>query len=433
MDAENANDHEETPDTAGPAAPPGPDGDARSEQAQAPGSPDPHVQVDAGGAGALGVVAWVWRTIVVLACVTLVLAIAAISNRPEPTSHPAPPDPPRPPAELPDIGPATMPPDVQQVLRRRMLGCLCDDGRTGLAELRRDLHHAVETDFRPIYERRIPEFLDWHYSVVGQYTELGLAAANRLEREVTRRLFGDLDEGIRQTFGDATEGWAEEMRTAMARCIDDQVQVLDADEETRRLRARMLEAAIPEALQRFMTSVGLSGIVAAGTGLAGAASAATLIKSFTTKLVASVAAKTAGKAAGKGAGTFGGAAAGAGAGATLGPVGAAVGGIVGGLAGWLGVDVGAVKLDEHFNRDQLERDLKALVDERRSDVREAVSEAIEARLQAFDAACGPRDDAVPEAPGRSHRPTTRDPVDRRPPARGRAVGGDPDPLQTSSR
>lgn len=92
---------------------------------------------------------------------------------------------------------------------------------------------------------------------------------------------------------------------------------------------------------------------------------------------------------------------GAGAGAALGPIGVAAGGIVGGLAGWLGVDLGAVKLDEHPNRDQLERDLKALVDERQSDVREAVSEAIEARLQAFDAACGPQplDDTLPEAPG----------------------------------
>ena len=237
--------------------------------------------------------------------------------------------------------------------------------------------------------------------MAGQYTELGLAAANRLEREVTRRLFGDLDEGIRKTFDDATEMWAEEMRTVIARCIDDQVQVLDADEETRRLRARMLEAAIPETLRRFMTSVGLSSIVAAGTGLAGAASAASLIKALTTKLVASVAVKTAGKAAGKGAGTFGGAAAGAGVGAALGPIGVAVGGIVGGLTGWLGVDLGAVKLDEHLNRDQLERDLKALVDERQSDVREAVSEAIEARLRAFEAACGPQplDGTVPEAPG----------------------------------
>lgn len=403
MDAKNANDHEEPLETEGPAAasPPGPDGNTRSEQAHAPGSPDPQVRVDTGGTGAIGLVAWVWRTIVALACVTLVLVIAAISNRPEPANDPPRPDPPRPPAALPDIEPAPMPPDVQRVLRRRMLGCLCDDGRSSLAELRQDLHHAIEADFRPIYERRIPEFLDWHFSVVGQYAELGLAAANRLEREVTGRLFGDLDEGIRKTLDNLTEMWAEEMRTVIAQCIDDQVQVLDADEETRRLHARMLEAAIPETLHRFMTSVGLSSIVAAGTGLAGAASAASLIKSLTTKLVASVAVKTAGKAAGKGAGTFGGAAAGAGAGAALGPIGAAVGGIVGGFAGWLGVDWGAVKLDEHLNRDQLERDLRALVDERQSDVREAVSEAIEARLQAFDAACGPQplDDTVPEAPG----------------------------------
>ena len=74
---------------------------------------------------------------------------------------------------------------------------------------------------------------------------------------------------------------------------------------------------------------------------------------------------------------------------------------MGGFAGWLGVDLGAVKLDEHLNRDQLERDLKALVGERQSDIREAVSEAIEARLRAFEAACGPQppDDTVPEAPG----------------------------------
>ena len=242
MDAKNANGHKEPLDPEGPAAasPPGRTATrGRNTRAR------PTRRYASTGAGpARSVWWWVWRTIVVLACVTVVLVIAAISNRPEPTNDPPPPAPPRPPAELSDIEPAPMPPDVQRVLRRRMLGCLCDDGRSSLAELRQNLHYAIEADFRPIYERRIPEFLDWHYSVIGQYTELGLAAANRLEREVTRRLLGDLDEGIRKTFDDATEMWAEEMRTVIAQCIDDQVQLLDADEETRRLRARMLEAAI---------------------------------------------------------------------------------------------------------------------------------------------------------------------------------------------
>ncbi len=62
--------------------------------------------------------------------------------------------------------------------------------------------------------------------------------------------------------------------------------------------------------------------------------------------------------------------------------------------------LGAVKLDERFTREQLEEALTALVDERRSEVREAVSEAIATRLQVFDTVCGPPpDETAPEALG----------------------------------
>ena len=47
----------------------------------------------------------------------------------------------------------------------------------------------VEEAFAPVYAA-IPSLLDWHYSFIGQYAELGLALTGGLEEEIESRLFG---------------------------------------------------------------------------------------------------------------------------------------------------------------------------------------------------------------------------------------------------
>ena len=205
-----------------------------------------------------------------------------------------------------------------------MQECLCDDGRLRL-DPDGDPHDQIEAVFGPIYATNIPEFLDWHYTVVGQYTELAMAAAGRLEQEIDSRLFGNLTEQVELASGAIATMQESEARALLAQCIESEVQLLDADRETRELRVRMLNEAIGDALRRLAASAGVSGSGAVGAGVAGGL----LVKAIVKKLLASIAVKTTGKSAVKAVGSWKGAAAVAAALSPLGPVGTVVGGVLG--------------------------------------------------------------------------------------------------------
>ena len=342
---------------------------------------------------AAGLVTSGWRTTLALASVTLLLVMAgAIRSWLERPEGPVVPDPPARGAEL-TGGPARLSDeDLEGLLRRRVQECLCDDGRLRL-DPDGDPHDQIEAVFGPIYATNIPEFLDWHYTVVGQYTELAMAAAGRLEQEIDSRLFGNLTEQVELASGAIATMQESEARALLAQCIESEVQLLDADRETRELRVRMLNEAIGDALRRLAASAGVSGSGAVGAGVAGGL----LVKAIVKKLLASIAVKTTGKSAVKAVGSWKGAAAAAAALFPLGPVGTVVGGVLGAAGGWLIVDLLAVEVDEFLNRDDLERELVALTDERRAETAAAMSAAIEARARAFDAMCLPRAFDEPES------------------------------------
>ena len=390
MSVENPDHREEPSDTGhGGAALPG--GGDRSVQSE------PERAVTRGLAVAAGMVTWGWRTILALASVTLLLVMAGAGrNWLERPDGPVGPNPPARGAELVG-GPARLSDeDLEALLRRRVQECLCDDG-----QLRLDPDGApddqIEAVFGPIYATNIPEFLDWHYTVVGQYTELALAAAGQLEQKIERRLFGNLPEQVELASGAIATVQESEARALLAQCIDSEVQLLDADRETRELHVRMLNEAVGDTLRRLAASAGVSGSGAVGAGVAGGL----LVKAMVKKLLASIAVKTTGKSAVKAVGSWKAAAAAAAALSPLGPVGTVVGGVLGAAGGWLIVDRLAVEVDELLNRGGFERELVALADERRAEIAAAMSAAIEARARAFDAMCLPRafDEPEPEPIG----------------------------------
>ena len=387
MNIENPDHREQPSDTGhgGAARPGGGDRSAQSERERA---------VTGGLAVAAGMVTWGWGTVLALASATLLLVMAgAIRSWPERPDGPVAPDPPARRAE-PAGGPARLSAeDLEGLLRRRVQECLCDDGRLRLDHPGGALHEQIEAVFGPIYETNIPEFLDWHYTVVGQYTQLALAAAGRLEQEIDSRLFGNLTEQVELAFNAIATAQESEARALLAQCIENEVQLLDADRETREFLDRMLNEAIGDTLRRLATSAAVSGSGAVGAGL--------LVKGMVKKLLASIAVKTTGKSAAKAVGSWKAAAAAAAALSPLGPVGTVVGGVLGAAGGWLVVDSLAVEVDEFWNRDDFERELVALADERRAEILAAMSAAIEARARAFDAMCRPRalDEPEPEPLG----------------------------------
>ena len=67
-------------------------------------------------------------------------------------------------------------------------------------------------------------------------------------------------------------------------------------------------------------------------------------------------------------------------------IGVAVGGLGASAVAWLLVDAVVLLVDEHFNRDDLERELTALVDEQKAEMKAAMSGAVD---QAKQEALGP--------------------------------------------
>lgn len=334
-----------------------------------------------------------WWTIITLVSVTLVLSIMAMVNQPRSDAGVPLPEPS---VAVTDGEAVALPAGCLPVddLRRRAEGRM--DPlleyllRRPLRETGEAIRDNIDLAFEPVYER-IPTFLDWHYSVPGQYAELGLAAAGQLQQEMESRLFLGVDERLDEA-STAIDGVLEaELQDSIEQWLGNEGQTVGSECDAGLVYEDMLDEVIQDSLQRFRTLVVPAGVTALGGAAAGKAAVTAVIKSMSKKLAASTAVKTVGKMGPKLLGKWGGAAAGGVAGtalgAVLGPVGAVVGGAVGigaGVAGWLIVDGVVVRADEYFNRDELERELTALVDRRKAEMVESISIAFEeARTEAL--------------------------------------------------
>ena len=325
---------------------------------------------------------WACRTILTLISATLLLLILAMVRQPQPQQDLQPASPPSV-----DVNPDGAEPGIPD---DELEGRAQRQWRQFAERLRRDplpgteqaIAERIDMAFAPVYER-IPGFLDWHYSIVGQYTELGQAALGTLEDAIESRLFAALQARI----GTATEAVAgvmqEEMRTEIEDWVRRESQTVPDGVMT--TYERMLEVTVAATVERFTVSAVPSALVAVGTGVGSTVAVALLAKALAKKIVASAALKTAGTVGGGIGGRLSGAAAGAAVGSVLGPFGAVAGGVVGGAAAWLAVDGAVVNIDEYLNREDLERELIALVDEQKASLKSALATAVdEVKLEALD-------------------------------------------------
>ena len=325
---------------------------------------------------------WAYRTILALISVTLLLLILAMVLQPWPQHDPQPQGQPSAEVNHNEAGPDAIPDDeLEGRAERQWRQFLERMRREPLPQTNGAIEDRIDGAFAPVYER-IPEFLDWHYSIVGQYTELGHAAVGALEEAIESRLFAELQERI----GTATEAvgqvMQEEMRTEIENWVRRESRTVPAGLTT--TYERMLEVTVADTVERFTVSAVPSAVVAIVAGAGSTVAVAVLAKALAKKIMASAALKTVGKAAGGIWGRAGGAAGGAAIGSFLGPVGAVVGGVTGGVAAWLALDGAVVNIDERLHREDLERELTELVDEQKARVKSAISTAVdEVKLEAL--------------------------------------------------
>lgn len=230
-------------------------------------------------------------------------------------------------------------------------------GRTDKA-----IHEEIDLAFEPIYPR-IPDFLDWHYSVLGQYQQLSATVLGELESEAKQRLFSDVNERLESVSEKIDGVFEDEFRSLISQKIQDEAQTVD--DAVRATYESLLNEAMQDSIQRFSSSALFSG-PAVAEFIRNKAVFDGIAKKAVKKIAAAAAKKAATSAAAK---TIRWAAAGAAASSPAPGIGTGVGAIIGAVAAWLGVDAAVVALDEYLNRDEFEQELITLIDKAKADLK----------------------------------------------------------------
>lgn len=231
------------------------------------------------------------------------------------------------------------------------------------------IYERLEPVYAPVHAA-VPGYADFHYSVLGEYTELTEAALGQMAGAMEARLYA----GFEARLTEAT-GRIEAERAAVFAANLQSGVAAELPEGT--LLGEATRVAMADAVARVRLSAPLAAVSAATGPAAVKAVAATLAR----KLGARIAAKAGAKVAGKGAGVLGGAGTGAGFCAPGGPLASAACGIIGGVVAWVAVDYAAIKLDEYFNRDEFEADLHKLIEEDRAAMAAALRAALAGAAQ----------------------------------------------------
>ena len=204
----------------------------------------------------------------------------------------------------------------------------------------------------------VPAYAEFHYSVLGEYTELAGAVLGRMESELSTRLFGGMEEQLQAAAARIDTAYVAAFATELERqtgkmlAATPEVDVLD----------QATQAVLASMEQRMRVTAPLAG-VAAMTG--GAAAIKVISSAMAKKVATTVAAKAAAKGVVKTVAISGGAGTGAAVGLTVGPIGSLLGGVVGAIGAWLLADVAVVNIDEYFNREEFEQHLHAMIDAER--------------------------------------------------------------------
>lgn len=227
----------------------------------------------------------------------------------------------------------------------------------------------VDEAYAPVYAA-VPVYADYHYSVWGQYAELGAAALGDVGLKIEKTLF----DGLKDRLADASlkiddtfnEAFEAELAAGLA-----------AGHPSGAALGDLTHSVVADTRERMVVTMPLATSAVLGAAWSVKLASGAMAKSIAAKLAIKVAAKTGGKwvAAGTGAS----------AGAALcswsGP-GAGVCAAVGGVGAFLLVDSGIMMLDEFWSRDDFEANMRRMIDESKRDHIAAFERAIDMRIAA---------------------------------------------------
>lgn len=237
----------------------------------------------------------------------------------------------------------------------------------------------------------VDDYLDWYYSLPGEYERIVALATGKLENWMIEKLEAYLTKGnafgpVQQSIEDALQK-NEALRAEYldkVNLILAENQIEPSTQQPQVIQYSPLDAIKEPPSNSVIINLENRLLISGGVGAAGAVTGAIAGK-VTGKVIAKGAISLGAKAlvkvaAGKAASVIGGAAAGAASGAAVGSVfpgigtaiGAAIGGIVGGLTVGLGVEHLLLKLEEHYSRDEFKQQILEAIDEARLEFEESL-------------------------------------------------------------
>lgn len=224
----------------------------------------------------------------------------------------------------------------------------------------------LDAAFAPVYAG-IPRYMDFHYSLKGEWLELSASVLGQMENQLEEHLFTGLEDRI----ADISQG----LQTDFDRLWLASVEASLA--ESLAARGPFVELA-RQSVRDAQERVGTTAAVFGSLGV-GASALAVVPHVVATKLGQKIAGKVAVRTGARWATV----ASGAGSGALLcswaGPAAAACA-VAGIVVTWVGVDYAMIKLDEHVSRDDFEQELHALVDEQKAAIRNALQDILTKRM-----------------------------------------------------
>ncbi|WP_240143471.1 DUF3510 domain-containing protein [Nitrosomonas sp. JL21] len=233
----------------------------------------------------------------------------------------------------------------------------------------------------------VDDYLDWYYSLPGEYERIVALATGMLEHWMTEKLqhylmkgnvFGPVQQSIEEILRNNQQLRTEHLRKVEQILTDNQI-VPNEDTHLDIIRHASLNALREPPVHSVIINLEHRMLISGGIGTAGA---------ITGAIAGKITAKVAGKGiiklgaqalikitAGKAVSALGGAAAGAATGMALGSVipgigtaiGAAIGGILGGITIGLTVEKLLLMLEEAFSREEFKRQILQAIDEERSE------------------------------------------------------------------
>ncbi len=224
-----------------------------------------------------------------------------------------------------------------------------------LKELYTEIDRKIDPIFEQIVNHNLDNFLDFHYSIIGEYTELGAMAMGNIEKSIEQRLLGtDFIKKIETASININKSYTKAAKSHLSNI--NQFAFQDIDLELNEEAITLLNNGI---IKNMKLQGGKIGIIITARIIP------KIIQVMVTKLSTKAITKVVLKATGKTAAKATAASVGATAGLSCAGIGAIVCSPVLATIAWFATDAIVVNTDEYLNREDFRKEIISLLDQQK--------------------------------------------------------------------